>query len=78
MGRSDEGGHPRERDFIRGRDGGISETTFNDIVGEVPSKELEKNKLDGAGLPLVELLVHSGLCPSKDRRGKTSRAAAFM
>src|SRR5882757_1305661 len=39
---------------------GISEATFNDIVGEVPSKEIEKAKLDGAGLPLVELLVHSG------------------
>jgi tyrosyl-tRNA synthetase len=49
---------------------GISETTFNDIVGEVPTKELEKTKLDGAGLPLVELLVHSGLCPSKGQARK--------
>ena len=29
---------------------GISETTFNDIVGEVPTKEIEKAKLDGAGI----------------------------
>ena len=49
---------------------GISETTFNDIVGEVPSKEIEKTKLDGAGSPLVELLVHSGLCPSKGQARK--------
>ena len=49
---------------------GISETTFNDIVGEVPSKEIEKAKLDGAGIPLVELLVHSGLCPSKGQARK--------
>ncbi|MFO1513548.1 MAG: tyrosine--tRNA ligase [Verrucomicrobiota bacterium] len=49
---------------------GVSETTFNDIVGEVPTKEIEKAKLDGVGLPLVELLVHSGLCPSKGQARK--------
>ncbi len=49
---------------------GISEATFNDIAGEVPSKEIEKGKLDGAGSPLVELLVHSGLCPSKGQARK--------
>jgi len=49
---------------------GISEATFNEIVGEVPSKEIEKSKLDSAGLPLVELLVHTGLCPSKGQARK--------
>lgn len=49
---------------------GISEATFSDIAGEVPSKEIEKSKLEGAGLPLVELLVHSGLCPSKGQARK--------
>lgn len=49
---------------------GISESTFNEIVGEVPTKEIEKARLDGAGLPLVELLVHSGLCPSKGQARK--------
>ncbi len=49
---------------------GISEATFSDIAGEVPSKEIEKNQLEGAGLPLVELLVHSGLCPSKGQARK--------
>jgi tyrosyl-tRNA synthetase len=49
---------------------GISETTFNDIVGEVPTKEIEKAKLEVAGIPLVELLVHSGLCPSKGQARK--------
>jgi tyrosyl-tRNA synthetase len=48
----------------------ISETTFNEIVGEVPTKEIEKAKLDGVGLPLVELLVHAGLCPSKGQARK--------
>jgi tyrosyl-tRNA synthetase len=49
---------------------GVSESTFNDIVGEVPTKEIEKAKLDGAGIPLVELLVHAGLCPSKGQARK--------
>src|SRR5207247_6797559 len=42
---------------------GISEGTFNEIVGEVPTKEIEKARLDGTGLPLVEFIVHSSLCP---------------
>jgi len=49
---------------------GISEATFSDIVGEVPRKEIEKAKLDGGGLPLVELLVYAGLCPSKGQARK--------
>jgi tyrosyl-tRNA synthetase len=49
---------------------GIAETIFNEIVGEVPTKEIEKSKLGGAGMPLVELLVHSGLCPSKGQARK--------
>src|SRR5262249_51403318 len=49
---------------------GIQESTFNEIVGEVPSKEIEIAKLSGAGWPLVELLVHSGLCPSKGQARK--------
>lgn len=49
---------------------GISETLFNDVAGEVPTKDIEKAKLEGAGLPLVELLVHAGLCPSKGQARK--------
>jgi tyrosyl-tRNA synthetase len=49
---------------------GISEGTFNEIVGEVPTKEIEKPGLDGTGMPLVEVLVHSGLCPSKGQARK--------
>jgi tyrosyl-tRNA synthetase len=49
---------------------GISENTFKEIVGEVPTKELEKAQLEGQGKPLVELLVHSGLCPSKGQARK--------
>ena len=49
---------------------GISESTFNEIVGEVPTKEIQKSQLDGAGQPLVEILVHAGLCPSKGHARK--------
>ena len=49
---------------------GLSEATFNDLIGEVPTKELELSRLEGAGLPAVELLVHSGLCQSKGQARK--------
>ncbi|MDQ6632667.1 MAG: tyrosine--tRNA ligase [Verrucomicrobiota bacterium] len=49
---------------------GISENTFNDIVGEVPTKEIEKSQLEGAGISLADLIVHSGLCPSKGQARK--------
>jgi tyrosyl-tRNA synthetase len=48
----------------------ISEAGFNDVLGEVPTKEIEKLKLAGAGIPLVELLVHAGLCSSKGQARK--------
>ncbi|MBI3869607.1 MAG: tyrosine--tRNA ligase [Verrucomicrobia bacterium] len=49
---------------------GISEATFNDIVGEVPTKTLEAARAQGAGIPLLELLVHSGLATSKGQARK--------
>ncbi|HKW28496.1 MAG TPA: tyrosine--tRNA ligase [Verrucomicrobiae bacterium] len=49
---------------------GVAESTFNEIVGEVPTKAVEKTKLEASGLPLVELLVHSGLSSSKGQARK--------
>jgi tyrosyl-tRNA synthetase len=49
---------------------GISESTFGDIVGEVPSKEIERAQLEGAGISVVELLVQVGLCASKGQARK--------
>jgi tyrosyl-tRNA synthetase len=49
---------------------GIAESTFNEIVGEVPTKEIEKEKLESAGIPLVEILVHTGLSQSKGQARK--------
>jgi tyrosyl-tRNA synthetase len=48
----------------------VSEEIFKDVVGEVPTKDLEKAKLDGAGTPLTELLVHAGLASSKGQARK--------
>jgi tyrosyl-tRNA synthetase len=51
-------------------DDNISEEIFNHVIGEIPTKEIEKAKLEGAGLPLVETLVHSGLCQSRGQGRK--------
>jgi len=48
----------------------IPEWIISDIIGEIPTKEIERAKLYGAGIPLVELLVHAGLCPSKGQARK--------
>ncbi|MEI9959777.1 MAG: tyrosine--tRNA ligase [Limisphaerales bacterium] len=46
------------------------EKSFDIIADEVPTKEIEKSKLEGTGIPLIELLVHAGLCPSKGQARK--------
>ena len=61
----------RASEFLFGGDlKGVAESTFNEIVGEAPTKEIEKSKLGGTGLPLVELLVHAGLSSSKGQARK--------
>jgi tyrosyl-tRNA synthetase len=61
----------RASDILFGGElGGVSETTFSEIVGEVPTKQFAKTQLDGTGLPLVEALVLCGLCPSKGQARK--------
>jgi tyrosyl-tRNA synthetase len=65
----------RASDILFGGDlAGVSESTFNEIVGEVPTKQIGRSELDGAGKPLVELLVQSGLCPSKGQARKDVEA----
>ena len=49
---------------------GISESIFSDIIGEVPTKEIARDRFEGVGIPLVELLAESGLCPSKGQGRK--------
>jgi tyrosyl-tRNA synthetase len=49
---------------------GVTEGIFQDVVGEVPTRDLERGKLDGAGAPIADVLVHSGLSPSKGQARK--------
>ena len=56
---------------------GVSETIFGDVVGEVPTKDLEKIKLDGAGAAIADLIVHSGLAPSKGAARKDLEAGGI-
>lgn len=49
---------------------GLSAATFEELVGEVPSAALDKTRLDGAGAPLIELLIAAGLSPSKGQARK--------
>jgi tyrosyl-tRNA synthetase len=49
---------------------GITEALFNDVAGEIPTKPIGKSKFEGAGGPLTDLLVLSGLCPSKGQARK--------
>lgn len=53
---------------------GVSEAAFKDVVGEVPTHDLEKANLAGAGAPITELLVHAGLSPSKGQARKDLEA----
>jgi tyrosyl-tRNA synthetase len=56
---------------------GISETLFADVVGEIPTREIEPASLEGAGLPLPELLVLAGLCASRGQARKDIEAGGI-
>ena len=49
---------------------GIAESTFNEIIGEVPTKEIEQTRLADAGISFLDLFVHAGLSPSKGQGRK--------
>jgi tyrosyl-tRNA synthetase len=49
---------------------GITEAVFKEAVGEVPTRDVPRSKFEGAGTLLADLLVHSGLCPSKGQARK--------
>ena len=56
---------------------GVSEAIFNDVVGEVPTKDLERAKLDSAGTAIADLIVHSGLENSKGAARKALEAGGI-
>jgi tyrosyl-tRNA synthetase len=53
---------------------GVTEAIFNDVVGEVPTKDLERARLEGAGAPIADLVVHAGLETSKGSARKSLEA----
>lgn len=44
---------------------GVSETTFGDVVGEVPTTAIERGRLSGPGLAVADALVGAELSASK-------------
>jgi len=48
-----------------GRVEGVSETVFEDVVGEVPTHDLPREHLGGIGMPLIDAVVAAGLASSK-------------
>ena len=50
--------------------GDTTEETFRDVVGEIPTKPLERAKLGAPGYALTDALVQAGLAPSKGQARK--------
>ncbi|PTX91236.1 tyrosine--tRNA ligase [Opitutus sp. ER46] len=52
--------------------GDTSEETFRDVVGEVPTRDFERAKLEAAAAPvtIIDLLLACGLAPSKGQARK--------
>ncbi len=56
---------------------GVTEAVFKEVVGEVPTKDLDRAKLAGAGTPVVDLVVHAGLAASKSQARKDVEAGGI-
>lgn len=56
--------------FTGGAVSGLEEETFNEVVGEVPTRPMDRDGLQGSGRSVVELFVEAGLCPSKGQARK--------
>jgi len=56
--------------FAGGTLEGLSEETFNELVGEVPTQRLASHLSAEVGLPVIEAFVAAGLCPSKGQARK--------
>ena len=49
---------------------GITEALFRDVAQEIPTREIPRERFGGPGLPIAEVLVQSGLSPSKGQARK--------
>jgi tyrosyl-tRNA synthetase len=52
----------------------IEPELFAEVMGELPGKDLERAKLDGAGAAIIDLVVQAGLEPSKGAARKSLEA----
>ncbi len=58
---------------------GLSDAELNDIFADVPSKELPRTRLEGAGVSIVEALVEAGLAKSKgEARRAVEQGGAYV
>ncbi len=48
-----------------GRLEGVSESVFEEVLGEVPTHDLSREQLGGIGMPLIDAVVAAGLASSK-------------
>ena len=60
-----------------GRLEGITEAMFKEVVGEIPTMDFDNARLDGAGTPVADLVVHAGLAPSKGQARKDIEAGGI-
>ncbi|MFA5058608.1 MAG: tyrosine--tRNA ligase, partial [Opitutaceae bacterium] len=56
---------------------GVSEEIFQDVVGEAPTREIERTKLAGTGAPVIDLVVLAGLAASKGQARKDLEAGGI-
>ena len=56
---------------------GISESVFEDVVGEVPTTDVSADVFAGEGSTLIDLVVTAGLCPSKGQARKDIQAGGL-
>jgi len=56
---------------------GISEAVFADVVGEVPTTDIDPERFTGEGLGLIDAIVEAGLCPSKGQARKDIAAGGI-
>lgn len=56
---------------------GINERVFKDVVGEAPTIEIERTKLDAPGLPIADALVAAALSSSKGQARKDVEAGGI-
>jgi len=56
---------------------GISKEVFMDVVGEIPTRDFDRAKIEGPGAPIIDLVVHAGLAPSKGQARKDIEAGGI-